>query len=41
MKEEEIVTFTDSVLNEQQRLLRNAYVPITHEVMESIYRSRF
>lgn len=41
MKEDEIVTFTDSVLNEQQRLLRNAYVPITHEVMESIYRSRF
>lgn len=41
MKEEEIVTFTGRVLNEQQRLLLNAHVPITHEVMESMFLMRF
>lgn len=41
MKEEEIEGFTDSVLEKQQRLLANNYVPLERTEIEDIYRSLF
>lgn len=37
--EEELPVFTDSVIQGQQRLLKNNYVPLTREDMLDIYRS--
>jgi len=39
VKEEELTTFTDSVIIGQQRLLRNNYVALTREDMIEIYKS--
>lgn len=39
MTEEEIETFTDSVLENQQRLLRNNFVPLSRDQIRDIYRS--
>ncbi|MEG1255603.1 4-hydroxybutyrate dehydrogenase [Clostridium sp.] len=41
MKEEEIVTFTDSVIASQQRLLVNAHSPLSKEDMMEIYRNLY
>ncbi|MHB1315115.1 MAG: 4-hydroxybutyrate dehydrogenase [Christensenellales bacterium] len=41
MKESDIQAFTDNVMEKQQRLMRNAYVPMTREVVERVYRNRF
>ena len=37
MKEEDITLFTDSVIKNQQRLLKNNYVPLSREQMIAIY----
>lgn len=37
-KPEDIVTFTDSVIANQQRLVTNSYVPLTRELIVEIYR---
>lgn len=39
--EEELPVFTDSVLETQQRLLRNNYVPLSREEIFRIYQSAF
>lgn len=39
VKEEELVTFTDSVIEEQQRLLNNNYVFLDRDDMIEIYKS--
>ena len=41
MKESDIDAFTTNVMEKQQRLMKNAYVPFTREIVESVYRSRF
>jgi 4-hydroxybutyrate dehydrogenase len=41
MKEEEIELFTDSVIEKQQRLLVNNYVPFSREEMVEIYRNLY
>lgn len=41
MKEEEIEEFSDSVLEKQQRLLKNNYVPFTKEDLVNIYSSLY
>lgn len=41
MKVEEIIGFTDSVLEKQQRLLTNNYVPISKEDIYNIYKSLY
>ncbi len=41
MKEEEIITFTDSVIENQQRLLGNNFVPLDRERMIKIYRELY
>lgn len=41
MKEEEIETFTDSVIAGQQRLLVNNYVPLSREEILTIYRNLY
>lgn len=37
MKKEEILSFTNSVIASQQRLLTNAYTPLSKETIEKIY----
>lgn len=37
-KEEDIDIFTDSVIENQQRLVVNSYVPLTKELIREIYR---
>ncbi|MDO4942818.1 MAG: 4-hydroxybutyrate dehydrogenase [Lachnospiraceae bacterium] len=39
VKEEELITFTDSVIEGQQRLLKNNYVYLTREEIIEIYKS--
>lgn len=39
VKEEELITFTDSVIEGQQRLLKNNYVPLNRDDMIAIYKS--
>lgn len=39
IREEELAVFTDSVIEGQQRLLKNNYVPLSREDMLDIYRS--
>lgn len=41
MKEEEIDTFAKSVIDNQQRLLVNSYIPFTLEHARKIYRNRY
>ena len=41
MKEEEIDSFAKSVIENQQRLLVNSYIPFTEEYARMIYRNRF
>lgn len=41
MKEEEIITFSDSVIASQQRLLSNAYTPLSREDILQIYKARY
>ena len=41
MMEEDIVGFTESVIVNQQRLLKNNYAPLTKEQMIEIYRSLY
>lgn len=41
MKENEIESFTDSVIESQQRLLANNYVPLSREDMIDIYRKLY
>ncbi len=41
MKPEEIESFTDSVLEKQQRLLNNNYVPFSREVIKEIYSALY
>ncbi len=41
MKEEEIETFCDSLIESKQRLLAASYVPFTKELMIEAYRRRF
>ena len=41
MKEQEIEEFTDSVLENQQRLLANDFVPLSREDIRDIYRSLY
>jgi len=41
MKEDEVLSFTDSVIEKQQRLLSNHYVPISKEKMIEIYKSLY
>ncbi len=41
MKVEEIIEFTDSVIEGQQRLLINSYVPLTREDILSIYKNLY
>ncbi|PAB60504.1 4-hydroxybutyrate dehydrogenase [Anaeromicrobium sediminis] len=41
MKEEEIELFADSVLEKQQRLLANNYVPLSREEIVSVYRNLY
>lgn len=41
MKEEEIDTFAESVIANQQRLLVNSYIPFTVEHARKIYRNRY
>lgn len=41
MKEEEIVTFTDSVIEKQQRLLLNNYVPLSREHILNIFKNLY
>ncbi|MCT4606953.1 MAG: 4-hydroxybutyrate dehydrogenase [Marinisporobacter sp.] len=41
MKEEEIESFTDSVLEKQQRLLANNYVPLSREEILNIYKNLY
>ncbi|QEK12509.1 4-hydroxybutyrate dehydrogenase [Crassaminicella thermophila] len=41
MKEEEIESFTDSVLEKQQRLLANNYVPLSREDILNIYKNLY
>lgn len=41
MKPEEIETFTDSILQTQQRLLTNSYTPLSKEHILSIYKSTY
>ncbi|WP_432405981.1 4-hydroxybutyrate dehydrogenase [Wukongibacter sp. M2B1] len=41
MQEEEIEAFTDSVIEKQQRLLANNYVPLSREDILSIYRNLY
>ena len=41
MKEEEIEAFTDSVLENQQRLLKNNFVPLSRDQILAIYRTLY
>jgi hypothetical protein len=41
MKEEEIETFCDSLIESKQRLLAASYVPFTREMMVEAYKRRF
>ena len=41
MKPEEIDVFTDSVLQTQQRLLANNYVPLAADEIRNIYKSLY
>ena len=41
MKPEEIRLFAESVMENQQRLLKNSFVPMTTELVESIYQSLY
>ena len=41
MKEEEIEIFTDSVIEGQQRLLKNNYVPLSRQEILNIYRNLY
>ena len=41
MREEEIEEFTDSVIENQQRLLANNFVPLDREHMIKIYRELY
>jgi len=41
MREEEIEEFTDSVIENQQRLLANNFVPLDRERMIKIYRELY
>ena len=41
MKEEEIETFTDSVIENQQRLLANNFVPLDRDRILKIYRELY
>ncbi|MFZ5969879.1 MAG: 4-hydroxybutyrate dehydrogenase [Bacillota bacterium] len=41
MKEEEIESFTDNVIEKQQRLLNNNYVPLSREDIRDIYKKLF
>jgi 4-hydroxybutyrate dehydrogenase len=41
MKEEEVELFTDSVIEKQQRLLVNNYVPLSREEILAIYKKRY
>ncbi|MPN54806.1 hypothetical protein SDC9_202483 [bioreactor metagenome] len=41
MKPEEIERFTDSVIEGQQRLLGNSYVPLSREDMLNIYKNLY
>ncbi|MGB4984836.1 MAG: iron-containing alcohol dehydrogenase [Erysipelotrichaceae bacterium] len=41
MLEEEIITFSDSVIINQQRLLSNSYLPLSKEDIVNIYRQLF
>lgn len=40
-KEEDIDIFTDSVIENQQRLVTNSYVPLTKELIKEIYRETY
>ena len=37
-KEEDVDIFTDSVIENQQRLVVNSYVPLTKDLIKEIYR---
>ena len=41
MKEEEIDAFTDSVIENQQRLLANNFVPLSRDQIFAIYRALY
>ena len=41
VKPEEIRLFAESVMENQQRLLKNSFVPMTTELVESIYQSLY
>jgi 4-hydroxybutyrate dehydrogenase len=41
MKEEEILQFADTVIESQQRLLVNSYIPFSKEDISSIYRTLY
>lgn len=41
MEEKDILLFTESVINEQQRLLANNYVPLTKDDIKMIYSSLY
>lgn len=41
MKEEEVQEFTDSVLENQQRLLQNNFVPLTRDHILAIYQALY
>lgn len=41
MKEDEIITFTDSVIASQQRLLTNAYTPLDRDTLIQIYKTLY
>lgn len=40
-REEDIDIFTDSVIENQQRLVTNSYVPLTKELIKEIYRETY
>jgi 4-hydroxybutyrate dehydrogenase len=41
MKESEIESFTQNVVDYQQRLLANSYIPYTYEIIRDIYHRRY
>lgn len=41
MKAEEIITFTNSVIESQQRLLSNAYTPLSKDIIQNIYKTLY
>lgn len=41
MKEEEIISFSDNVIATQQRLLTNAYTPLSKDTLIEIYRTLY